>query len=76
MGWDGSLCGVKVDLCKKQPCFAGVNCTNVYTEPAKAECAPCPTGYEGDGRACSGISKSYLFIPIYLFIIIRVVRFF
>jgi hypothetical protein len=42
LAWDGSLCTEKVDLCKKQPCFTGVSCTNVYEEPARAQCGKCP----------------------------------
>ena len=57
-GYTGKLCESDIDGCtiNGPPCFPGVVCTDLpppngvlgYT------CGPCPSGYAGDGAACTG----------------------
>tara|TARA_R110002096_G_scaffold77896_3_gene183202 strand:+ start:31312 stop:32916 length:1605 start_codon:yes stop_codon:yes gene_type:complete len=41
-----------IDACAGEPCFAGVECTDVADG---YECADCPAGLEGDGESCTDI---------------------
>ena len=58
-GWTGKHCLEQADVCKDDPCYTGVNCTNVYSPTVEARCDSCPSGFEGDGRSCSGIHNDY-----------------
>ena len=57
-GYTGRFCDSDIDACEMngQPCYAGVNCTDL---PAPANvsgytCGPCPTGFTGNGAQCAG----------------------
>ncbi|KAM9308078.1 von Willebrand factor D and EGF domain-containing protein [Gastrophryne carolinensis] len=50
LGLKGKTCEEDLDECLSKPCYAGVLCTNTFGSYA---CAPCPDGYEGDGRTCA-----------------------
>ena len=57
-GYTGRFCDSDIDACEMnaQPCYAGVNCTDL-PPPANAsgyKCGPCPTGYTGNGAQCAG----------------------
>nr|XP_022325495.1 von Willebrand factor D and EGF domain-containing protein-like isoform X4 [Crassostrea virginica] len=45
----GRLCEEFPDFCASQPCFAGVQCTNMNTS---YRCGRCPLGYVGNGAIC------------------------
>ena len=59
-GFTDAFCQTSVSYCLEDPCFEGVNCTDNATTQ-HADCDPCPTGYEGDGRKCFGMSLHILF---------------
>ena len=58
-GWTGKHCLEQADVCEDDPCFPGVNCTNIYSPTVEARCGDCPSGFEGDGRSCSGRDHNY-----------------
>ncbi|XP_039272110.2 cartilage oligomeric matrix protein-like [Styela clava] len=49
-------CGIdrKDDCDLSNPCFTGVECTNVERG---VKCGPCPEGYMGDGKTCTFIKE-------------------
>ena len=78
-GYVGSYCELDEDGCADNPCFTGVQCSDVpasqlATTPAGFSCASCPVGMVGDGQTCGGMlycSKHlYIFLNI-IFVIIQ-----
>ena len=63
VGFEGQHCEIVLDPCKDNPCFPGVNCTNNFTIPESpsADCDPCPSGFDGDGRKCFGKNSISVF---------------
>eukprot|EP00062_Callorhinchus_milii_P011931 gi/632958552/ref/XP_007895101.1/ PREDICTED: fibropellin-1-like [Callorhinchus milii] len=48
-GFSGPKCSDYLDYCKGQPCFPGVNCTNVLS-PQLFQCDRCPTETVANGK--------------------------
>lgn len=60
-GYTGTYCESDLDACAEnsEACYRGVTCLDL---PAPANitgytCGPCPNGYTGDGKSCSGIKN-------------------
>jgi hypothetical protein len=54
---DGQDAPEDIDSCEPEPCFAGVECTDLAPPDEGYICGPCPDGYEGDGETCSDIPE-------------------
>ncbi|XP_065939071.1 uncharacterized protein [Magallana gigas] len=57
-GYTGPFCERDEDGCADNPCWPGVDCTDVLardlsTTPAGFKCGSCPTHLEGDGISCT-----------------------
>ena len=57
----GDHCDEDVDGCAGDPCFTGIQCTDVPPSqlsqfPAGFICEPCPVGMDGNGQTCTGQS--------------------
>ena len=52
LGFEGDGCDVVVG-CESDPCFPGVECTDI--PGFGIECGECPVGYEGDGVVCEDV---------------------
>ncbi|KAK3282953.1 hypothetical protein CYMTET_9333 [Cymbomonas tetramitiformis] len=51
---DGGASGCSdVDGCALEPCFPGVECTDVPAPNVGFTCGECPEGYHGDGEECT-----------------------
>ena len=67
-GYAGEVCENDRNGCTQDVgCFNGVQCTDNPAPLAGATCGPCPPGFSGDGRTCTGIFavKSAFFCPLY-----------
>ncbi|XP_077996694.1 uncharacterized protein LOC144450002, partial [Glandiceps talaboti] len=51
-GYTGDFCGEDYDGCADNPCFPGVNCTDLPAPSLVAECGDCPNGLIGNGTKC------------------------
>ena len=55
-GYSGEVCENDRNGCTQDVgCFNGVQCTDNPAPLAGATCGPCPAGFSGDGRTCTGI---------------------
>ena len=52
--YSGRFCEEDTNGCANIECFEGVSCFDVPAPGMGAKCAPCPSGYVGDGEKCSG----------------------
>eukprot|EP00854_Cymbomonas_tetramitiformis_P023697 gene23697-biopygen24515 len=54
MGYSGTgnTACVDTDGCTLEPCFHGVECTDVAAPGEGRTCGSCPEGYHGDGASC------------------------
>lgn len=61
VGLTGQFCESNVDACveNNDPCFPGVECTNIpfSVNQAGYTCGPCPSGYHGNGATCNGKTR-------------------
>lgn len=51
-GFEDSAAGCVLPPCNGNPCYEGVECTNVYFPKVDAECGSCPGDLVGDGKEC------------------------
>lgn len=52
-GWEGNgIVCTDEDGCALDPCFQGVQCTDIEAPDVGRICGECPDGYEGDGESC------------------------
>ncbi|XP_078670158.1 uncharacterized protein LOC144910683 isoform X24 [Branchiostoma floridae x Branchiostoma belcheri] len=56
-GLEGTFCEVDIDGCEDDPCYMGVNCTDVPAPGVGYTCSACPDGTEGDGTKCRDIDE-------------------
>lgn len=52
---DGRTC-TYVNACDPNPCYPGVQCGNINSEPF-FRCGPCPPGLTGNGEKCDDIDE-------------------
>ncbi|XP_070587206.1 thrombospondin-3-like [Erythrolamprus reginae] len=50
--------------CNPNPCFAGVDCMEIYEYPGY-RCGPCPPGFEGNGTHCADINECLFANPCF-----------
>ncbi|XP_066276376.1 uncharacterized protein [Branchiostoma lanceolatum] len=56
-GLEGTFCEVDIDGCEDDPCYMGVNCTDVPAPGVGYTCSACPEGMEGDGAKCRDVDE-------------------
>ena len=67
-GYNGRFCESNFDACGVNPCFPGVECTDL-PPPADIlgyKCGPCPRGYTGEGDKCSGAILEVIYVINYI----------
>ncbi|XP_078725599.1 uncharacterized protein LOC144942674 [Lampetra fluviatilis] len=62
-GYAGQFCEVDVDACVTNPCYPGINCTDLPPPSLGYKCGPCPAGYTGDGEKCLDIDECNVTSP-------------
>nr|XP_032817931.1 mucin-4-like isoform X1 [Petromyzon marinus] len=62
-GYTGQFCDENLDACATNPCYPGINCTDLPPPSLGYKCAPCPAGYTGDGENCLDIDECNVTSP-------------
>nr|XP_032817930.1 mucin-4-like isoform X2 [Petromyzon marinus] len=62
-GYTGQFCEMDVDACVTNPCYPGINCTDLPPPSLGYKCGPCPAGYTGDGEKCLDIDECNVMSP-------------
>ena len=55
-GWQGQDCQEE-ESCTDEPCFPGVQCSELLGPLPGVDCGDCPPGYAGDGTTCEDIDS-------------------
>ncbi|XP_061422205.1 mucin-like protein [Lethenteron reissneri] len=62
-GYTGQFCDENLNACVINPCYPGINCTDLPPPSLGYKCGPCPAGYTGDGENCLDIDECNVTSP-------------
>ncbi|XP_078725598.1 uncharacterized protein LOC144942673 [Lampetra fluviatilis] len=62
-GYTGQFCNENLNACTTNPCYPGIDCTDLPPPSLGYKCGPCPAGYTGDGENCLDIDECNVTSP-------------